>query len=273
MASLDKILQASLAMGTLSKEHTEKTLSSEEEVELGMIIQASDTSADKRREAVECLVLKNIFLVVKTAHRYVRKEFELQDLVGYGILGLYKAAMKYDPHRQNRFASYARHWIKESIMKAIREYSGNPKIPVYLVKNLWKVSRILAQNENIPDDELARRTNLTIENARYLRSLFFKTVQFNNTYSEIDASTPEDIFIQKEREVAILQQLEKLLTPAQYIVITHRYGLCGSQLMTFKEIQKNFKEILNARRINAEAIKVLRQSDALQLLYTEGLDV
>ncbi len=267
MASLNDILKAAYT----GRIDDKKTLSKEEEIELGLIIQSPDSLDDEKQAAIDRLVLKNIFLVLKIVHRYKRKEFEFEDLVSYGILGLYKAAVKYDCSRQNRFASYARHWIKDAVMKAIREYSGRPKIPVYLVKNLWSVSRILTQNENLVDEDLAQRANISVADAKYLRSLLFKFVQFDNAYSEIDLNTPEVVFIKQEREQMINKCLKENLTEEQFTVIVHSCELCGHAKMTFTQIEKIFG-IKNSRRIKIEAMEILKNSEMLQILYKEGLN-
>lgn len=267
MANLDKVLKAAYS----GKAEDTKTLTKEEETELGIIIQSPGSSADEKQEAINRLVMKNIFLVLKIVHKYKRKEFEFEDLVSYGIIGLFKAAEKYDFSRKVRFASYARHWIKESVMKAIRKYSGLPKIPVFLVKNLWRVSRILAHNENLDNITLAQRANVSVEDASYLRSLLFKFVQFDSSYSEADPVTPEDEFIRREREQLIIEQLKKLLTYPQFLVMVHSCELCGHSKMTFVEIEKAFK-IKNPRRVKTEAMLILKNSEILQILYEEGTD-
>ncbi len=147
MANLNSLLE--------SVQKDKKTLSKEEECELGEIIQSPISTEIAKREAIEQFVLSNVRLVVKLCHGYKRKEFDLEDLVGYGILGLYTAARKFEPTLGNRFSSYARYWIKDAVMKAIREYSGRPKIPVFLVKNLWRVTRILSVDDGISNEALA----------------------------------------------------------------------------------------------------------------------
>jgi len=267
MANLDDILKAAYS----GKIDDTKTLTKEEEIELGSIIQSLDSSDIEKQAAIDRLVLKNIFLVLKIVYKYTRKEFDFEDLVSYGILGLFKAAAKYDPTRKNRFVSYARHWIKESIMKAVREYSGRPKIPVYLVKNLWSVSRVLSHNDMIDDVTLAERANVSVEDARYLRSLLFKFVQFDNAYSEVDPCTPEKEFIKREREQLIIEQLKTCLTQEQFTVLAYSCELCGYPKMTFAKIEEIF-HIKNPRRIKAAALKALKKSEILQALYAEGLD-
>lgn len=246
-----------------------KTLSKEEEVKLGIIIQSPTSTEISKQEAIERLVLKNIFLVLKICHRYQRKEFDLEDLVGYGILGLYTAAKKFDPSRENRFASYARHWIKESIMKAIREYSGTPKIPVYLVKNLWRVARIVSKDNTINDTNLAILTNIPEKDVAYLRSLMFKYVQFDASYVESNFTTPEDEYALKERDKLIYTTLHKILTKDEFTVLAHTHELCGYIKMTFAKIEDELG-IKNPRRVKAVALKKLSGNKTMRGLYEEG---
>ena len=262
MANLDELLKA-------VQKDKKKTLSKEEEVKLGTIIQSLTSTETSKQKAIEKLVLKNIFLVLKICHRYKRKEFEFEDLVSYGILGLFTAARKFDPTRKNRFASYARHWIKEAIMKAIREYSGLPKIPVYLVKNLWLVARILSKDDTITDMALAKSAGISEKDAAYLRTLMFKFIQFDVSYVVKFPVTPEDVYALKERDELIYKALSTLLTEDEFTVLAHTHELCGYTKMTFAKIEDEL-EIKNPRRLKVEALKKLSNNPIMQELYKEG---
>ena len=245
-----------------------KTLTKEEEINLGTIIQDPNSTADERQAAIETLVLKNIYLVLKLVHKYKRTAFDFEDLVSYGILGLFTAARKYDPVRANRFASYARHWIKESVMKAVREYSGTPKIPVYLVKDLWNVTRILSKNDSMSNDELSDKSGLPIDTVSYLRTLLFKNIQFDQEYTEVDNHTPEQALIKKERVQIFQNALDDLLTADELTVLSHSCELNGCTKMTFAVIEYSFK-IKNARRLKASAISKLSTHPQLKNLYKD----
>lgn len=262
MTNIEKLLKT-------TQQDKHKTLSREEEVKLGTIIQSSSSTDAAKQKAIQTLVLKNILLVLKLCHKYKRKEFELEDLVGYGILGLFTAARKFDPSRKNRFASYARHWIKESMMKAIREYSGMPKIPVYLVKDLWNITRILSKNDEYNDDQLAELTGIPKNNVTYLRTLLFKSVQFKAEYVEVSPITPEDEYAQKERDKLILTTLKKLLTIDEFEVLAHTCELWGYAKMTFAMLESDLR-IKNPRKLKADALKKLSKNNILKILYEEG---
>lgn len=263
MTSLDALLKA-------AQKDNKKILSHQEEVELGKIIQSTTSTEVSKRKAVETLVLKNIFLVLKICHKYnKRNEFEFEDLVGYGILGLFTAAQKFDPSRKNRFASYARHWVKDAIMKAIREYSGLPKIPVYLVKNLWSITRILTENNAISDADLAERIGISEKEVIYLRSLMFKSIQFDVAYAAKDLITPEDEYILKERNKLIYEILHKILTANEFTVLAHTQELYGYSKMTFAQI-KDELHLKNPRGLKARALRKLENSEIMRKLFEEG---
>jgi len=253
----------------VTKSDKKKILSKKEEVKLGKIIQSSTSSDIAKHEAIEILVLRNILLVLKICHKYKRKEFEFKDLVGYGIIGLFTAARKFDPTCKNRFASYARHWIKESIMKAIREYSGLPKIPVYLVKNLWCVSRIVSKDNLISNELLAEYANISISDAMYLRSLLFKVVQFDASYAGVCHETPEDIYTLKERDKLIHDTLKTILTEDEFTVLAHTIELYGYSKMSFIQIEFELN-IKNPHKLKIVALKKLRNNSIIQGLHKEG---
>lgn len=257
---------------TISPKTRLKTLSAKDELRLGTIIQDPKTPVARRQDAINTLVIKNVYLVLKMAPKYNRKEFEFDDIVGYGIVGLFTAARKYDPTTKFRFATYARHWIKESIMKAVREYSGSPKIPVFLVKDLWQVSRALAKNDIVSDDELAKVTKLSVEEAIHFRSLIFKVVQFDPEYVQVeDPVTPEEVYCANERSKILMSQLHSLLTPQEFEVIAHAFGLDGCTRMSLSQIQTDLG-IQNARKLKASAFDKLRQCDVLKTLLGELRD-
>ena len=258
-----------ILLRTMQAKGDPKTLTKDEEIALGIIIQNPDSSDYAKRESINTLVLRNIYLVLKLVHKYKRTSFDFEDLVGYGILGLFTAARKYDPNRANRFASYARHWIKESVMKAIREYSGTPKIPVYLVKDLWNVTRVLSKNEGVSDDELSKLSGLSTTSVQHLRGLLFKTVQFDPDYTEVDHETPEQVFIEKEHDFVFQDTLSRLLTPDESIVLSYSFELSGCKKMTFANIESEFN-IKNARKLKVSAFEKLSKDPKLFILLKDS---
>ena len=88
-------------------------LSREEEVELAKRIERGDLAAKER------LINSNLRLVVKFARRYQGHGLPLEDLVQEAMLGLIRAAEKFDWRRGYKFSTYAVLWIKQAIQRGL----------------------------------------------------------------------------------------------------------------------------------------------------------
>ena len=76
-------------------------LTKEEEIELAKRIERGDLEAKER------LINSNLRLVVSNARRYRRQDLNLLDLIQEGILGLIRAAEKFDWRKGYKFSTYA----------------------------------------------------------------------------------------------------------------------------------------------------------------------
>jgi len=89
--------------------------------------------------AREALVLHNLPLVLSVAGRFRNSDLGYDDLIQEGILGLMKAAERYDPKRGTRFATLAVWWIRQSIGRAITNTGRVIRLPV---NRAWKISQL-----------------------------------------------------------------------------------------------------------------------------------
>jgi len=69
------------------------------------------------KKALEEMILGNVLLVVHIAKRFQDFGVPMEDLVQYGILGLIRAAERFDWRMGFRFSTYATHWIRQSILR------------------------------------------------------------------------------------------------------------------------------------------------------------
>src|SRR3954469_16422347 len=76
-----------------------------EEVELSKRVEEGDAAAKER------MINSNLRLVVSLAKRYQGQDLPLLDLIQEGILGLIRAAEKFDWRRGYKFSTYATFWI------------------------------------------------------------------------------------------------------------------------------------------------------------------
>ena len=114
-------------------------LTAAEEVELAQAIERGDLAAKER------LINSNLRLVIKFARRYQGHGLDLGDLVQEAMLGLIRAAEKFDWRRGYKFSTYAVLWIKQSIQRGL-DNTGRPvRIPAHVAQRERTVNRVSAE--------------------------------------------------------------------------------------------------------------------------------
>ena len=106
----------------------------EEQTLAARIAQGSEIA---KRQLVEA----NMRLVVNVARNYHNALIPFEDLVQEGAIGLMTAAERFDPARGYRFSTYATHWIRQAISRAIDNKSKAIRIPAHVSESLRKIER------------------------------------------------------------------------------------------------------------------------------------
>lgn len=96
------------------------------------------------QSAREALIMHNLPLVVSVASRFRHSELTYDDLIQEGILGLLKAAEKYDPKRGTRFGTLAVWWIRQAIGRAVANTGRAVRLPVNRAWRLGQLRRAAA---------------------------------------------------------------------------------------------------------------------------------
>lgn len=144
-------------------------LSYEEEVTLARASQAGDEEARKR------LIESNMRLVINIARTYMNGAVPLEDLIQEGALGLMRAVERFDIDRGFRFSTYATHWIRQSILRALDNKGKTIRVPAHVQQMLRRIERerdqYLAQmGHEITPELLAERVGMDVEKLRTLLS-------------------------------------------------------------------------------------------------------
>lgn len=209
------------------------------------------------QNALAALVEKNQGLVRSRASYFFRShgnDLDLEDLVQSGMLGMIRAAEKFDLTLGYKFTTYAYKWIDKAIRKAINKEGHTIRIPAGKYLKLNKLKQILKANPEASDEELYRILENEGINKKQADDLFLiNRNQVNSTSLNInldsedstgdelmdmvgDESTPVDMLIlEKDMENFLMQALDQLTDREKQIII-YRYGLDNEKPKTLEQI-------------------------------------
>src|SRR5688572_30916616 len=165
-------------------------LTAAEEVELAQAIERGDLAAKER------LINSNLRLVIKFARRYQGHGLDLGDLVQEAMLGLIRAAEKFDWRRGYKFSTYAVLWIKQSIQRGLDNTGRQVRIPAHIAQRERTVNRITSElatrlDRAPTDEEVAKETEIPVEEVMAIRDLTRVTTSLDQTVGEDDTTLGE----------------------------------------------------------------------------------
>ena len=139
-----------------------KLLTAADEVHLAKRIERGDAAAKER------MINSNLRLVVSIAKRYQGHDVPLLDLIQEGVIGLNRAAEKFDWRKGYKFSTYATWWIRQACQRAVANQSKTIRIPVHVQERRIKLNRASAElqaklGREATIDELADATRLKPE--------------------------------------------------------------------------------------------------------------
>ena len=145
-------------------------LTREEEIDLAQRIERGDLEAKER------LVNSNLRLVISNARKYDGFDLSLLDLIQEGILGLIRAAEKFDYRKGFKFSTYATFWIREAIQRAIANRARTIRIPVHIGQLERKIGRaqreLVAKHGREPTDaEIAETAEISLADVHQAREV------------------------------------------------------------------------------------------------------
>jgi RNA polymerase primary sigma factor len=116
-------------------------LTAAEEVELAKRIERGDKAAKER------MINSNLRLVVSIAKRYRGHGVPFGDLIQEGVIGLNRAAEKFDWRKGFKFSTYATWWIRQACQRAVSNQSRTIRVPAHVHERRAKLARLGRQFE------------------------------------------------------------------------------------------------------------------------------
>jgi RNA polymerase primary sigma factor len=246
-------------------------LTREEEVELAKRIERGDLEAKER------LINSNLRLVVSIARKYQGFGLPLPDLVQEAMLGLIRAAEKFDWRRGYKFSTYATLWIRQAIQRGL-DNTGRPvRLPAHVAQQQRTLNRVeselTAELDRAPtEEELAANSKFSADEVATLHDLTRVTTSLDATVgSESDTTlgelhadetpAPEEDVAARERSEVIEAALRKLPEPEKQ-VLELRFGTGGRPEASLRDTGRRLG-------ITQEQVRQL-ESRALQRLADSG---
>ena len=185
-------------------------------------------------EAKNKLINSNLKFVVNVANSYKGRGLSMSDLVAEGNMGLLKAYAKFDPKKDVKFISYSVHWIRQTILEAIKKRNNT-------------------DTEDLPLDYERQEVGVDDD---YLES--DRTPNLVNTIAETFGDTEA---VRTRKQLEALGALFSSLTDREVTIVERYFGINGHDNETLEEIGISLgitKE--RVRQIKEDAMKKLRSA-------------
>jgi RNA polymerase primary sigma factor len=247
-----------------------------EEIELAKRIERGDLFAKDR------LINSNLRLVVSIARRYQGHGLTLNDLVQEGMLGLIRAAEKFDWRKGFRFSTYATLWIRQSIQRGLDNTSRSIRLPAHVATKARKVGRIrnelAVKLEREPElHEIAAVAGMEVEEVEEIRAVDYTPTSLDMQLGDdSDSATLGDLRAADneapEEEVYRGIISEKVAMALQALpederkVIALRFGTEGEERTRAQVGRELRMSPQKAEQIERRALDRLSRMDSLEAL-------
>ena len=245
-------------------------LTAEEEISLARAAQGGDARAKRR------LIESNVRLVVSISRRYRGLGLGSEDLVQEGIIGLVRAAERYDWRLGYRFTTYATWWIRQAMQRALAKDGRAIRLPLHVGERRRALERLrselraeLAREPNV--DELTavagltpRQVELALEAPEATTSLDAALspggdALWLETLPDEHAADPE-LIVERAQERSMVRAAVAALPPRERTTIVLHFGLDG-QPHTLDEVAVSLGVTRErARQIEEHALARLARS-------------
>lgn len=159
------------------------------------------------KKAKDILVERNLRLVVHMVKKYSYSEYETEDLISIGTIGLIKAINSFDARKGSRLVTYAAKCIDNELLMMFRSEK--------------KRSKEISLNEPLGTDREGNEI----------------------CFQDVTSCEDEDVVarLQKNQDIIRLREsFAKVLGERERQILVYRYGLYGTKPLTQRELAEYF---------------------------------
>jgi RNA polymerase primary sigma factor len=250
-----------------------------EELELAKRIERGDLAAKDK------LVVSNLRLVVSLARKYQNLgELCLLDLIQEGMLGLIRAAEKFDWRKGFRFSTYATLWIRQAIGRALDQRGRTIRLPINVAQRERRIAagerELGAKLGRAPTlEELAAHVELEPRQIEELRDVARKVTSLERPLGDEGETELGELLPAGERapeeevEVTLredaVREVVHSLPDREREVIRMRFGLNGDRdpvsiRETARRLEMRPADVQKLERRALEELAVRREMAALR---------
>jgi RNA polymerase primary sigma factor len=249
-------------------------LTAAEEIELAKRIERGDMAAKDR------MINSNLRLVVSIAKKYQGQGLTLGDLIQEGVIGLIRAAEKFDWRRGFKFSTYATLWIRQAIQRGLHNTSRTIRMPVHIAQRERKISRVerelnvkLGREPSI--EEIAEVAELPLEEVEEIKKASQPMASLDQPVGDdgdsafgdflsSDKPEPQEEVVMNFRDEAVRRALDKL-PERERDVVELRFGVGLAEPTPLRETGR----VLG---MSAERVRQLEERALRQLAESGDLD-
>jgi len=251
-------------------------LTKEEEIELFRAYKETGSEEIKQE-----IMLHNQKLVISVAKKYknMTLSLDMMDLVMEGNFGLSVAVDKFDIELGTKFSTYATHWIKQTITRAIDNYDRAVRIPVHFsatIRNYYNfVSNYKEQNKEEPsEEEIKSELKLTDRQLSEIRKVsIVNMISLNETLDDeeddefIDFISDDSVNMEENLEKEEFMELVDKIIDKLWLnkpnyernkdIVYQRFGLITEETVALQTIGDKYN--ISKERIRQIECKFIRE--------------